>query len=765
MGDRRLVTIIFADLASFTATSEKADPEDVIDMLNYVFNRLAAEYEPEGGYLDKIVGDQLMILFGAPRAHEDDPARAVRVALGMAAAMEELAPEMRKKVGHAFKLNIGINTGTVVWGRMGPAGRMASTVIGDHVNLASRLEHFATNGQIIVSDAVYSLTQRYFDYEILDPIKVKGKTNPISIYMPTGPKQAVQAKKSSREKRTPLVERDKEQQTLHAHLSYAVSGQGRIVLINGEAGMGKSRLLAEFLRELENYRFENTPTILQTYGGMGSSSTYSPLKEFLAQLFSIKAEDSQMMQRRKIEDRARMLGFTDKDFIPLMGYLMGWYQGDERLTDIEKNIERLRIPAIKTAAILTLKQSSRRPLIITIDNLQWADTNSLEWLKLLGATVSSPQHRNTAYDLLILAATRPQIEIPLETFQAKEIVLLQPLSTPARRDMILSLLPGGELPSSLVDRLIHESGGNPFYLEEAARGLVQSEQLIRRRGQWYLTKSIDQIYIPHSIEGQVMAHLDMLDNISRMVLQHASVIGMNFNYNLLQAITPVAEFDRAIENLKQRALITELIEENDEEGEPERHFTFLQMVVREVAYRSMLKKSRRDLHEQIIQLTESDEPVVDYDEESVEALARHYMAGGSEEKIVIYNWLVGQKALDNFNFGDACQHLQVAANALKEVAEPDPNTSLQVLNALGDANTFVGKFDQAASCYQLVWEMVKNNPKELVKLYYRIGRLNFYQGNLEAAAQSYQYAENIAKERPDLLAQMEADTRLMYDLI
>jgi predicted ATPase len=331
----------------------------------------------------------------------------------------------------------------------------------------------------------------------------------------------------------------------------------------------------------------------------------------------------------------------------------------------------------------------------------------------------------------------------------------------AQRDLIGSLIPGGDLPASLLERLIRESGGNPFYLEEAARGLIQSEQLVRQDGKWHLTRSIDQVYIPHSIEGQVMAHLDILDESSRLALQHASVIGMTFKRQLLAAITPISNIDAALENLAQRALITRTTGNN--EADP--GYTFAQMVVREVAYRSLLRKTRRELHDKITTLTDEGKDAVnfDFDVESVEALARHYMAGGNEEKIAIYNWLVGLRAMDRFNFEEACKHLEIAHNALLEIETPDHETYLNVLYLLGDASTFTGKFTQAATCYQAVWEMIKHDPKELATLYYRIGRLNTYQGNLESAHTSYQYAAQLAQDQPELLAQLDAEIRLLYD--
>lgn len=760
MGDRRLITVIFADLASFTATSEKVDPEDVIDMLNQVFSRLAEEYDREGGYLDKTVGDQLMVLFGAPRAHEDDPIRAVRAALGMQRAMEEMAPIMREKVGHAFKLNIGINTGIVVWGRMGPAGRMAATVIGDDVNLASRLEHYATNGQIIVSDAVFSLTRQYFEYEVLDPISVKGKTNPVPIYQPLRPRQSFDQRKQHAERRKPIVERDREIQQLHAHMSHAMAGEARLVLLTGAAGMGKSRLLSEFVGDLDNYNFSKRPILLQTYGGAGSAGGYSPLAELCNQLFDIKPEDNAITQRRKIEDRGRILGITDRNFVPLAGYLLGWYQNDERLASVAQNMAQIRSSALTMAVSIFLRQAARRPLLIAIDNLQWADTNSLTWLKMLGSTKIQHPYTATAHNMLLVAASRPQLEIPVESFSADQVIDLAPLSPMAQRDLIYSLLPGAELPSTLVDRLVNESGGNPFYLEEAARGLVQSRQLVREGGKWQITRPIDEIFIPHSIEGQVMAHLDVLSETSRRLLQHAAVIGMNFNYQLLSKITPLDNFDAALADLIDRALIKE--NTSSEPGQT-RTFSFSQVVVREVAYKSMLRKTRRELHQQIAELTESQQ-ATSLDGPDAESLARHYVVSGDDEKVVIYNWLVGQRALQQLDFDSAYHHLDIAYKALKDTDDDNQQTALKILIGLGDACTFTGNYERAAACYQQVWGIVQNDPRGLMQLYYKIGRLNLHQGNHDAAATSYQYAKDLAIDDPDLRAQIDAETYLMFDL-
>lgn len=758
LGERRLVTVLFADLASFTAASEDADPEDVIEMLNHVFGRLMTECDREGGYLDKTVGDQLMVLFGAPRAHEDDAVRAVQAALNMQKAMEELGPVMQEKVGAACKLNIGINTGAVVWGRVGPPGRAAATVIGDAVNLASRLQSFATAGQIAVSDAVYFQTRRFFEYEILDPIQVKGKRKPVPVYVPLGPRQSVRTRQQAAEIQPPLIERDQEMQALHAHWSNAIAGQPQFVLIQGEAGMGKSRLLNQFVGELNGYVVDKQPLILQAHSEAASIGNYSPLVNLLTQLFNLYPNETELARRRKVEDRAKILGITKHDFLPLIGYILGWYRDDNRLARTSQELDHLRESAIDATIGLFFRQSTRRPMLLIIDDLQWANTTTIDWFKRLAVIKRAAQSKSANYRLMVVIACRPQLETKAPPVD--HLITLEPLSEIGRHDLINQLLSGRDLPMSLVERLSQESGGNPFYIEEATRGLVQSRQLVRNHGVWQLTRPVDQIYIPHSVEGLVMAHLDGLDPVTRMVLQYASVIGMHFSLGLLSAITPIDNIEAALGDLEQRGLIKPT--SGTATPGKNRHFSFTQMVMREVSYRSLLRKTRRELHEKIAQLTEVEAPP---EEDDLEALAHHFTVGGNIEKAIAYNWQVGRRALDLNNYQEAYQHLALAWNELRGLTDPNPEIYRNVASALGDASTFTGNFTQAAACYQVIQEIAENNPEALVTFHYKMARLHFYQDNIEAANEGYQQALELAGDNPALVAQIEAELRLLNDMV
>jgi adenylate cyclase len=761
VGERRPVTVLFADLASFTSVSEEADPEDVIDMLNQVFGRLMTECDREGGYLDKTVGDEMMVLFGAPRAHEDDPVRAVRAALAMQDAMDELYASMEKRVGTACKLHIGIDTGQVVWGQVGPPGRTTLTVIGDVVNLASRLEEFSAGGQIVVSEAVYLRTRRFFEYKLLESTQVRGKSGQIPVYAPIKLRSGVSARPWLVDTSIPLMERSREKETLSTHWEAAVSGRPQSVLVTGAAGLGKSRLLVEFLECVTGagaYPTEKQPIVLHArFESAAGLEHYSPLVTLLHQVFDFGAEDTELVRRRKVEEWAHILGITDKTFVPLIGYLLGWYQDDARLGNGERDLSRLRARAVQAAATLFLSRSAQRPLLILVDDAQRADSASLEWMAQLSVTGREITEREfTPRRLMLVTAARPQSAVSGAALQVDRVITLAPLSEMARRDLIESLLPGQGLPLSLIDRISARSEGNLLYLIDATRGLEQSGQLAKHGGLWQLTRPVKEIDLPPSITELVMANLDSLSPEAREVLQHASVIGMRFDYAALAAISPVDNLDRVLAELEQRGLIT-LVQGNGDE----RVYAFAQLVVHEVAYDSILRKTRSDLHARIAHLAEK-RPEPD-SAQNLEALAHHYAVGGDSEKTLIYNWLAGQRVLAQYRFDDAYGYLRVAWEALPRAPGTDPGFHLLLAQALGDAATFMGNYMQAEECYQTARTLIGQNREELANLAYRMGRLRMYQNDTALASQSYEEALKLAGQDSTLAAQIEAELRVMFD--
>jgi len=757
-GERRPVTVLFADLADFTSASEGKDPEIVIDLLNRVFQDLMRECDREGGYLDKTVGDQLMVLFGAPRAHEDDPVRAVRAALAMRDATEKLFAEMEKQVGAIWKLHVGIDTGPVVWGQVGPPGRKTLTVIGDVVNLASRLEESSAGGQILVSEAVYLRTRDFFEYKPPESTQVRGISGRIPVYVPIKLRSGSGRRRWLIDTSMPLLDRARELESLNAHWEAALAGRPQSVLVTGGAGSGKSRLLFEFEAGLGTHPAEKQPLILRArFESAAGSEHYSPLADLLHQLFALSSEDTDLVRRRKVEDRAFILGITDKNFLQYVGYLLGWYRDDPRLGSAERDLSWLRGQAVRSAVTLFLKQAIDRPLLILVDDAQRADSASLEWASQLLVTGREATEREfTRRCLMLVIAARPRPAVSEAALHVDRAISLAALSDIARRDLIECLLPGQGLPLSLIDSINTRSEGNPLYLIQVTRNLVQSGLLAKHSGLWQLARPFKEIVLPPSITELEMANLDSLSPEAREVLQDAAVIGVRFDYAALAAISPAANLDRALAELEQRGLIS-LAQGNGEE----RVYAFAQLVVREVAYDSILRKTRSDLHARIARLTETrSEPDAP---QNLEALARHYAAGGDPEKALLYNWRAGKRLLARYSFDEAYGYLRTAWEALSRAARPDPGFRLELATALGDAAAFTGNYPHAEECYQTARRLIGENREELADLAYRQGRLHMYQDDAASAIQSYDEASKLAGQNSGLAAQIEAELRVLFD--
>jgi len=668
---------------------------------------------------------------------------------------------MRRKVGRICNINIGINTGSVVWGGLGPSGHTALTVIGDAVNLAARLEAYADGGQIIVSETVYHRTSDLFNFDMLDPISVKGKRGTIPIYSPKQEKENTQKAHEDFAKNLPFIGHEQEFDLLHAHWSRAGAGYPQIVLLKGEAGLGKTRLAQEFVNSLDKYAHTKHPMVLTAQNTSSNHESYSPLAQITSQYFGLVENDTDVIRRRKIEDRISALGITSNKFIPLMGYLLGWYKDIDDAVDnpeTQQNLNYLHIAAVDAAVDLFYKQANRRPTLIVIDDLQWGDDQVTEWLNRLIVAGQMIRHEPGGYHLMILALARPRFDASLNNVKTDNLINLTPLTKANRRAIINHILPGEGLPVTLITRLSKESEGNPFYLLEVTRELVQSRQLIRSHGRWELTRAVDQLDVPHSIEGFVLAKLDTLTPDDRRVLRHASVIGLSFDDAVLRKITPTDTIDKSLTNLVQQGFIRQTGSSSNGHI-----FTFAQAVVREVTYNSILRKTRRELHEQIADLTSKE---VGTAIQNLETLAHGYATRGQDEKMIVYNWLAGRHALEKFNFDVAFHHLQLAWDTLIEMPKPNPEVYQNLADALGDASTFTSHFTQAATCYQTAWSLASNDPEWKATLHHKMGRLHFYQGDPPAALEDYQQAlKTTAKyPQPQLRAQIEAEIRLLYDL-
>jgi class 3 adenylate cyclase len=539
-GERKQVTVMFADISGFTAMSEKLDPEEVRSMINACFERLGVVIDRYEGHIDKFIGDEIMALFGAPIAHENDPERALRAALDMMATLAEFNAEHVARIPKPLALHFGINTGLVIAGGIGTSQRQDYSVMGDTVNLASRLEGLSEAGEILVGENTYRLTAPLFEFEALKPVKVKGKENPILVYQVLRARTAAGQVRGIDGLTSPLVGRQAEMDILETALDQAHQGQGGVISIIGEAGIGKSRLIVEAHL---NRRFDGRVRWAEGRSvSYGENASYLVTRRLFCDLLGLEPEARPAEIGTALQAEIKRL-FPEQpgDIYPFLGHLLEvplsadeaqpvkYLEGDALHRQISESTRRF----LSASAV-------DQPLILVWEDLHWVDPSSLALLEtLLPLTQSSP--------VLLLLAYRPRREKRIWAFHEKAHQLLgtaltcielMPLTLDESHQLLDNLLGGGDLGARTVELILNKAEGNPFYIEEVIRSLIDHDMLRRTDDDqgWIVVGNVENVEIPDTLQGVIMSRIDRLNPEMKHLLQIASVIGRNFPYRVLDRI-------------------------------------------------------------------------------------------------------------------------------------------------------------------------------------------------------------------------------------
>jgi class 3 adenylate cyclase len=539
-GERKQVTVMFADISGFTAMSEKLDPEEVRSMINACFERLGAVIDQYGGHIDKFIGDEIMALFGAPKAHENDPERALRAALDMMTALESFNDEHAGLIPKRLALHFGINSGLVIAGGIGTSRRQDYSVMGDTVNLAARLEDLSESGEILVGEDTYRLTKPLFEFETRKPVMLKGKEKPVRVY------RLIRAKAASKQIRgieglvSPMVGRTPEFTQAKAILDNFQKQQGGILSVIGDAGLGKTRLVSE----LNDYCDQTCQTNWAEGHALsyGESASYLVARDTLRSLLGVSSEATppELDQALRMELEA-LFGRATPAIYPLLAYLLDAPLDEEsaqHLKYLEGDMLHQRI--LQAVQQFLIARSQDKPVVLVWDDLHWGDPSSLALLEgLLPLTQQHP--------VLMVMIYRPVREGHVWSFYQQvcdrlgdfhQVIQLTPLSM-AESDQLLSNLVGAnELPPKIRQRILAKAEGNPFYIEEVIRSLIDGGALVRLPGGliWQPTANLDDLTIPDTLQGVIMARIDRLDPETKRVLQMAAVIGRDFSYKLLAQV-------------------------------------------------------------------------------------------------------------------------------------------------------------------------------------------------------------------------------------
>ena len=661
LGERKLVTVMFADISGFTALSEKMDPEDLSDLMNACFEQLVPVVTKYGGTVDKFIGDEIMALFGAPVAHENDPERALRAALEMMDAMAAF------NAAHAIDLGIhfGINSGLVVAGGVGTRERQDYSVMGDTVNLAARLEDASERGEILVGPDTYRLTSHVFAFETRPPMRLKGKAEPVRIYKLLSfraqpePVRGLEGRGIS----SPLVARAAELAALRDSLAQLRAGRGRIVFVLGEVGLGKSRLLAEARRESADGGLR----WLEGRGlSFGQTISYWPFLEILKSDIGITEQDGEVESWTKLESRVQAL-FPEQvaEILPYLATLLAL----EVRGDLAARVKYLDAEALHRQIFLACRRfferlAQERPLVLVFEDAHWADESSTDLLEHLFPLVET-------LPLLICCVSRPDPQVlgarlwELATQKYAEhscTITLAPLSASDSAQLMRNLLQVEDLPPSVRQVILTKAEGNPFFVEEVIRALIDLQTIVRDQatGRWQVTPSAEQVHIPDTLHGVIMARIDRLDEEVKQVLRVASVIGRSFFYRILRVIAEAGQrVDQRLAELQQLELV------HEKTHTPELEYIFKHALTQEATYESILLRRRRELHRQVGECIEA--LFAERLEEFYGLLAYHYARAEEWEKAQEYLLKAGDRASELAADAEALAHYREALAVYERV--------------------------------------------------------------------------------------------------
>jgi len=669
VGERKRVTVLFADVANYTSIAEKLDPEQVHQIMDGCFKILMDEIHNHQGTINQFTGDGVMALFGAPVAIENHAQDACQAALAIQNAIKNYSNDLKSKFGIDFKMRIGLNSGPVIVGSIGDDLRMDYTAIGDTTNLAARMESMAEPGTILVSPITYKRVVQQFNFKPLGETKVKGKEKSIDVYELVSTKADSTHLGMERQIYSEMVGRDNDLNKLELQVNKAANGEGSIVNVIGEAGIGKSRLLAE----LKSSSVMKRITLLEGRAvSIGRNLSFHPIINLLKHWARIKDEDSAATSVSKLETAIRSVCQKDSNEIfPFVATLMGIKltgRHAERVKDIEG--EALEKLIFKNMRDLLIKSTELTPLVIVTEDLHWADDSSI---KLLESLFSLSETQRILF-INLFRPNHPETgERILETIKEKLPVYyveihLHPLSEQMSETLINNMLNIRGLQHSMLEQIILRSGGNPFFIEEVVRSFIDEGAVVRTNGEFAVTEKIDKIVIPHTINDVLMARIDRLDNNTRDLIKVASVIGRSFFYRILvDVLKTVDEIDSRLSYLKQ----VELIRERQRMEELE--YLFKHALAQEAAYESILHTKRKDLH---LQVARSIEKVFDERlHEFYGMLSLHYIKGENYEKAEQYLVKAGEEALRSSASSEALNYyqegLKLYLQSNKDTADPE----------------------------------------------------------------------------------------------
>jgi class 3 adenylate cyclase/tetratricopeptide (TPR) repeat protein len=706
-GERRVVTVLFCDVAGSTALAEGMDPEAWTEIMNTTFEHLIQPVERYGGTVARLMGDAILAFFGAPTAHEDDPQRAILAGLDIIGNITPFREHLQIEKGLDFNVRVGINTGLVVVGDVGSEVAGEYTAMGDAVNVAARMEQTAVPGTVQIAQDTYTLVAPLFEFKELGGIPVKGKREPVLAYQVLGGKAEPGSLRGLSDQgiSSPMIGRQTEYETAKDAFDQLLAGQGGILVVLGEAGIGKSRLIAEMRQTAlrtdnrPNQREQSPESILWLESQPLSYSqtiSYWPFQQILRQYAAIDDDDAESIALQKLENKIQQLFSAEAaEILPYLASVLALETSEEYSERVKYlNAEALKRQVYRASRRFFLRLAEQSPLVVLFDDLHWMDTSSVELLEHIMPLVEMAP-------MLICGLSRPVAETPTTKMltQIEEqfknhltLISLAPLPPIDSRRLVENLLAIDGLPEHARQMILDKADGNPFYMEEIVRDLIEKGALVQDEptGRWRATKLIAEVTVPDTIQGLLIARIDRLDEHLKQVVRQAAVIGRAFLYRILNAVVDDPRgLDRSLNQLQRVELIQE------QQQIPELEYIFKHALAQEAAYDSILLQERRTAHARVGTAIETQ--MAERLDEFYGLLAYHYSAAEEWEKAQEYLFKAGDQAGRMASDAEALTHYRQAMDAYGRVRgdDWDPLERAQLERKIGEALFRLGEHEQA----------------------------------------------------------------------
>jgi class 3 adenylate cyclase len=660
--ERRQLTVMFCDLVDSTALSGQLDPEEYRDVVRAYQTACTEVIRRYDGHIAQLLGDGLLVYFGYPQAHEDDAQRAVRTGLGILAAMEDLNTRLQQEKGIQLALRIGVHTGLVVVGAMGGEGRYESLALGEVPNVCSRIQGLAAPNTIAISEATSRLVQGYFECQDLGAQTLRGVAEPVHVYRVLQESGATSRLDIAQPRGlTPLVGRESEVALLLERWEQAKAGQGQVVLLTGDAGIGKSRLV----QILKEHVASEPHTCWECRSVEYSQNTaLFPLTDLFQRILGFETSETPEAKLAKLELGLSQYRLPVEESVPLFAPLLSLPLPENRYPLLNLSPQRQRQKTLETIIAILLELAERQPVLFILEDLHWTDPTSLEWLNLL-------IDQTPTASMLVLLTCRPYFQPAWHHRSYLTEITVNRLSQTQVEQIVTRITDGKIFPGEVLTQVIEKTDGVPLFVEELTKAILESGALKAVDHHYELTGALSTLAIPTTLQDSLMARLDRLVT-AKGIAQIGATIGRQFSYVLLQAVSQLDEV--LLQHELGRLVEAEIVYQRG--VAPQSTYVFKHALIQDAAYASLLKSTRQQYHQHIAQVLEEQFPETTVTQP--ELLAHHCTEAGLTEKAVHYWQKAGQSAIERSAHVEAIVHLRTGLALLQTFPETPERTQRDV---------------------------------------------------------------------------------------